>query len=89
MFVGGLNNWKILTLTATDGCDSDKVDLANTIILENIMTIMAENIEVGSIGAFCTEDEDTYGYYLVEFTSETYTLQEATILTEYERPLQP
>ena len=88
MFVGGLNDWKIVTLTGTDGCDLDKVDLAHIFILENITTIMAENIEVGSIGAFRTEDEDTDGYYMVEFTSEPYTLQEATLLTEYERPLQ-
>jgi hypothetical protein len=88
MFVGGLNDWKIITLTATDCCDSDKVDLASTVILENITTIMAENIEVGSIGAFLTEDKDVDGYYLVEFTSEPYTLQEATLLTEYEPPLQ-
>jgi hypothetical protein len=51
MFVGGLNNWKNVTLTARDGCDSDEVDLANTVILENITRIIAENIEVGSIGA--------------------------------------
>jgi hypothetical protein len=88
MFVGGLNDWKIVTLTATDGCDSDEVDLANTVILENITTIMAENIEVGSIGAFQTEDDNADGYYLVQFTSEPYTLQEATLLTEYEPPLQ-
>jgi hypothetical protein len=73
---GGLNDWKIVTLTPTEGCDSNEVDLANTVILEHITTIMAENIEVGLIGAFCTKDEDPY------------TLQEATLLTEYEPPLQ-
>ena len=88
MFVGGLNKWKIVSLTATSGCDSDEVDLAHTVIMENITTIMAENIEVGSIGAFRTEDENADGYYLVQFTSEPYTLQEATLLTEYEPPLQ-
>mgnify|MGYP000066860772 CR=1 FL=1 len=54
--------WK---LTTTDGCDSEEVDLANTVILENITTIMAENIEVGSVGAFQTEDNNADGYYLV------------------------
>jgi hypothetical protein len=49
---------------------------------------MAENIEVGLIGAYCTEDDDTDGYCLVEFTSKPYTHQEATLLTEYEPPLQ-
>jgi hypothetical protein len=85
MFIRGLNNWKIVSLTATDGCNSDKVDLANTVILENITTIMAENIEGGKISEFHTKDKEADGYYVA---SEPYTLQEATLLTEYEPPLE-
>jgi hypothetical protein len=48
--VGGLNDWKIITLTPTEGCDSDKLDVTNVVILDNITTIMAENIDVGLIG---------------------------------------
>jgi hypothetical protein len=87
MFIGGLNNWKIVSLTTTEGCDSDEIDLTNTVILENITTIMAENIEVRKIGAFRTEDKEADGYYVVVFTTEPYTLQEATLLTEYKPPL--
>jgi hypothetical protein len=88
MFIGGLNNWKIVSLTAKDGCDSNEGDLADAAVLENIMTIMAENIEVGKIDAFCTKHKEADGYFVVIFTTDPYTLQEAILLTEYEPPLE-
>jgi predicted Fe-S protein YdhL (DUF1289 family) len=56
--------------------------------LNGIAKEMAEGIKEGKIGAFSTEDEETNGYYLVEWKSEVYTLQEYTILTEFDPPLE-
>ena len=36
----------------------------------------AKNIQFGSIGAIDVYDKHTHGYYMVEFTSLPYTLQE-------------
>ena len=56
--------------------------------MNGIAEEMAEGIEEGKIGAFSTEDEKTSGYYLVEWKSEAYTLQEDTVLTEFDPPLE-
>ena len=40
------------------------------------------------LGLATTEDEETSGYYLVEWKSEAYTLQEDTVLTEFDPPLE-
>jgi hypothetical protein len=37
---------------------------------------MAERIECANYGVVITEDKATHGYYLVEWTSKSYTLQE-------------
>jgi hypothetical protein len=53
LFVGGLNDWKIVVLTPTEGCNSNELDITNA--------VMVENIEVGPIGVFHTEYEDADG----------------------------
>jgi hypothetical protein len=49
---------------------------------------MAEKVEVGSFGTFHTDDPDADGYYLVEWTSVPYTIQDNVELTEYDPPIQ-
>jgi hypothetical protein len=47
-------------------------------VLLGIMARMAEDIEEGEYGAVMTEDNNTHGYYLVRWASETYAAQEDT-----------
>jgi hypothetical protein len=91
----GLNDWHIVELsrgpakvTALDKLAQEELFEAQDTILNGITEEMAEGIEEGKIGAFSTEDEETSGYYIVEWTSEAYTLQEDTALTEFDPPLQ-
>ena len=53
-----------------------------------VASVMAKGIKEGKIGAFSMEDKETSGYYLVEWRSEAYTLQEDTVLTEFDPPLE-
>jgi hypothetical protein len=52
------------------------VEEAKREVLEGIAARMAEIIECTSYGAIMTEDEATYRYYLVQWTSKPYTLLE-------------
>jgi hypothetical protein len=44
-------------------------------------------VQVDNVGAFCTEDPDPDGYYLVKWSSQPYRLEESRELTEYHPPL--
>jgi hypothetical protein len=90
----GLNDWHLVQLirvpskiAALETLAQEELFEAQVTILNGIAEEMAEGIEVGKIGAFSTEDEETSGYYLVEWKSEAYTLQEDTVLTEFDPPL--
>jgi hypothetical protein len=91
----GLNDWHLVELSrvpakiaALEKLAQEELFEAQDTILNGIAEEMAEGIEVGKIGAFSTEDDKTSGYYLVEWKSEAYTLQEDTILTEFDPPLE-
>ena len=49
---------------------------------------MAERVSVSSNGTFLTDDLDVHGYYVVSWQSEPYTLQEYTMLTDFNPPIQ-
>jgi hypothetical protein len=91
----GLNDWHIVELSrvpakiaALEKLAQEELFDAQDTILNGIAEEMAEGIEAGKIGAFSTEDEETSGYYLVEWKSEAYTLQEDKVLTEFDPPLE-
>ena len=52
-------------------------------VLGTLAERMAEKIRKKNIGAMATTDDDADGYYIIEFTSEAYTLQHDIELDEY------
>ena len=46
------------------------------LLLYGVFNNTARTIQVGSIGAIYTDNRHSHGYYMVEFTSFPYTLQE-------------
>jgi hypothetical protein len=75
---GGHNDWRIITSIPSNENDPLDVEEAKKEVLEGVAARMAEQIECNNYGAVMTEDEATHGYYLVEWTSEPYALQEET-----------
>ena len=47
---------------------------------------MNERILIGTFGAMRTNDEATQGYYLVEWLSEPYIMQENTVMKGVDPP---
>ena len=90
IFAGGLNDWHITDVRQVtgedDGEQEDELEEVNSRLLGGIATRMAERVSEGGIGVFQTEDPDTDGYYLVKWTTYPYTLQEDTLLKEYDPP---
>ena len=73
----GLNDWNTITLvTQTINKNIDKDDEAFRTILRGVETRMSEKILSTMYGAVRTDDESTDGYYILQWTSEPYTLQE-------------
>jgi hypothetical protein len=71
----GLNDWKIIKLIPVGSENfEDDLDEAKQMVLHGIATEAAEQIKIGEIGCFLTNDPDSDGYYVVEWTSEPYTL---------------
>jgi hypothetical protein len=83
----GLNDWTQISLVPKAGIDEEELNDARGIVLDGIAEMISETIEVGESGAFMTDDTTTDGYYLVEWAGEPYTLQEETVLNEYEPPI--
>jgi hypothetical protein len=83
----GLNSWNIVSLLPTKESNPDEIEEAQAIVLDGIGTMMSELVRVGHFGAFMTDDPDADGYYLVNWTSVPYTLQEEIELDEYTPPI--
>jgi hypothetical protein len=83
----GLNYWKIIKLVSGSENFEDDLDEGKKIVLHGLATEAAEKIKIGGIGCFLTNNPDSDGYYIVEWKSEPYTLQEAITLVEYDPPL--
>jgi hypothetical protein len=71
----GLNDWKIEKLEPKKDCDEADIVAARQEVLVGITSKIAESISEGGFGAVMTEDESTHGYYVVNWTSNPYTLQ--------------
>ena len=75
--LGDLNDWNIITLvTQTKNKNIERDDEAFTIILRGLETTMSEKIINTMYGGMRTYDESTDGYYVLQWTRESYTLQE-------------
>jgi hypothetical protein len=58
----GLNNWKIIKLVPDSENFEDGLDEAKQMVLHGIATEAAEQIKIGEIGCFLTNDPDSDGY---------------------------
>jgi hypothetical protein len=86
----GLNNWKLVKLVADGTADLIAAEIchAKSTVLHGIATSIAEKICNGSFGASSlTDDLDSDGFYVVQWSSDPYTLHESIELDEYEPPL--
>jgi hypothetical protein len=76
----GLNDWKIIKLVPGSENFEDDLDEAKHMVLHVMATEAAEQIKMRKISCFLTNDPDSNGYYVVEWKSEPYALQEAITL---------
>lgn len=83
----GLNDWVIVNLVKTNKTDDDQIEAAHDIILDTIAEETRDEISIGNIGAFNTDDPEADGYYLVRWTSEPYELEQDEELTDYDPPM--
>ena len=71
-----LKDWNIITINKTSENNTDKNDEVFGTILRGVETRMSKKILVTIFDATRIDDESTDGYYIVQWTSESYTLQE-------------
>jgi hypothetical protein len=74
----GANNWRISQLVAQTVEDEMGAREGNKSILNAMEVRIASMIKDGEIGAVATTDENAMGYYIVEWMSDPYSLQEDT-----------
>ena len=79
-----LNDWNIITLvTQTKNKNIDKEDEAFRTILRGVETRMNEKILSTMYGAIRTNDESADGYYVLQWTTESYILHEDNEMLGY------
>ena len=75
--LGDYNKWYIVEIDdSKDGDPEDTAELYHD-VLHHMTSVLAMDIEIGSIGAVCTVDKQNSkdGYYLIQFTSLPFTAQ--------------
>ena len=75
----GYKNWRVVDLVITNVTSTGK-EKVHGIILHDIMTRMNERIFIGKFGAMRANTEATQRYYLVEWLTKLYTMQENTVV---------
>jgi hypothetical protein len=83
----GCNDWLIVVLVPKADADEEEIEEAQAVALHGLATRMSEKVQHGNYGAFSTEDPHADGYYIVQWTSDPYTLQEDLQLTDYDPPV--
>jgi hypothetical protein len=58
----GLNHWKIIKLVPGSENFEDDLDEAKQMVLHGRATEAAQQIKIGGIGCFLTNDPDSHGY---------------------------
>ena len=76
--LGIRNEWNVVRLEVDHAkANLDDVDIAREDVLVSLSSNIAATIEIGGYGAIVTNDEAARdGYWMVEWTSESYTCQE-------------
>ena len=77
----GLNDWNVVSLTELG--EMEMLEEAKEAALGDIATCMSEDVIIGGYGAFMTNDKTSRGYYIVQWMSVPYTLQDDLALEEY------
>ena len=77
--VTGYNNRRVVDLDTTN-VTYVEVEKVYEIILHGIEARMNEQILTGTFDVMITNNEATQGYYLVEWLTEPYSVQENTIM---------
>jgi hypothetical protein len=83
----GCNDWLIVVLVPKADADEEEIEEAQAVALHGLATRMSEKVQHGNYGAFSTEDPHADGYYIVQWTSDPYTLQEDLQMTDYDPPV--
>ena len=78
-----LNGWNIIKLVATSKINAEKDDKEFRTILRDVETRMSEKRLKTIYGAIRIDDESIDGYYVVQWTSELYILQEYNEMKGY------
>ena len=72
--LGSYNNWNIIKLTKKP-TPFEEFDEINQFILDGISDNMASLVQSGIYGTSHTDDNTTNGFFVIQFISEAYTLQ--------------
>jgi hypothetical protein len=71
-----LNNWKIIQLLDTNESILEENDEVHELVLKSIAERLQNDIEIGGYGAVMTDDPDADGYYVLEWDSKAYQLEQ-------------
>ena len=77
--LGSFNNWNIIQLSQKS-TTSDAFDEIRQFVLDGISDHTALLVESGKYGAINTTDTTSNGFYVIMFTSESYTLHDNTTI---------
>jgi hypothetical protein len=77
----------IVVLLPKANADKEEIEEAQVVAIHGLATQMSEKVQHGNYGAFSTKDPHADGYYIVQRTSDPYTLQEDLQLTNYDPPV--
>ena len=77
--LGSYNNWNIIHVTPRS-TNFEAFDEIHQVVLDKISENMASLVQSGLYGAINTDDNTTNGFYVIQFLSEAYTLQNNTTI---------
>jgi SHS2 domain-containing protein len=80
----GHNDWEVVEIRAGENTGDDQMEDVYATVLESITDVMASEIEQGRIGAVSTVDDK---YYLLQWTSLPYCIEDDQFLTKYDPPI--
>ena len=77
--MGSYNNWNIIEITPKSTY-FDAIDDIHKVVLDGISENMASLVQSGMYSAINTADNTSYGFYIIKFISEAYTLKKNTTI---------
>jgi len=81
------NNWTLVNVAPRNDCPDEDIEEAKLIVLDSMKEITANEIKIGSVGAFSTQDPTYEGFYLVEWTSLPFASPNDQCLLDYDPPM--